>query len=127
MNADEQKSIIERFIRAYNDFDINGMVARMHPNCSFQNVSGQEVTASTTGLAEFRGLADRSKALFSTRCQKAVRYEFEGEKVTLGIAFEGVLRADLPNGMKAGDVLKLEGRSLYEFQDGLIYRLTDYS
>jgi ketosteroid isomerase-like protein len=127
MNTKEQKQIIERFIRAYNDLNVDEMVALMHPDCSFQNISGREITGRTTGLAEFRDLAERSKALFSSRRQKAVRYEFEGEKVTVDIAFEGVLRADLPNGMKAGDVLKLEGRSLYEFQDGLIYRLTDYS
>jgi hypothetical protein len=103
------------------------MVALMHPNCFFQNVSGREVTASTRGLAEFRDLAERSKSLFSSRCQKVVHYEFEEEKVTVGIAFEGMLRADLPNGLKVGDVLKLEGRSVYEFQAGLIYRLIDYS
>jgi hypothetical protein len=52
---------------------------------------------------------------------------FEGEKATVDIAFEGILKADLPSGLKAGDGLKPEGRSVFEFQDGLIYRLIDYS
>ncbi len=101
MKPDEQKGLIERFIGAYNDFDVDRMVAFMHPNCVFQNVSGQEITASTKGLAEFRELAEQSKALFSSRCQNALRFEFQGEKVTVHIAFEGVLKANLPKGLSA--------------------------
>jgi hypothetical protein len=127
MNAAEQKGLIEAFIDAYNSFDVDGMVKLLHQNCLFQNVSGQEITASARGLAEFREPAEKSKALFSSRCQKVLYFESAGAKATVGISFEGILRADLPNGLKAGDVLKLEGRSLYEFQDGLIYRLTDCS
>ena len=127
MEENEPRRIIERFIDAYNRFDVDGMVGLMHPDCLFQNVSGQEITASARGVAEFRELAEKSKALFSSRSQKAIGYEFEGEKVKVDIAFEGVLRADLPNGLKAGDVLRLEGRSVYGFQGGVIYRLTDYS
>jgi hypothetical protein len=44
MNQDEQKRIIERFIDAYNGFDVDGMFAFMHPNCFLQDVSGQENT-----------------------------------------------------------------------------------
>jgi hypothetical protein len=127
MNTDEQQRCIERFMDAYNRFDIDGMVTLLHPNCLFQNVSGQEITASARGLAEFRELAQKSKGLFSSRCQKVLYFESAGARGTVGIAFEGMLRADLPNGLKAGDVLKLEGKSVFEFQDGLIYRLTDYS
>ena len=39
----------------------------------------------------------------------------------------GVLAGDLPNGMKAGEVLRLKGRSVFGFQEGKIYRLTDTS
>ena len=127
MNTDEQQRCIERFMDAYNRFDIDGMVTLLHPNCLFQNVSGQEINATARGLAEFRELAEQSKALFVSRCQKVLYFESAGARATVGIAFEGMLRADLPNGLKAGDVLKLEGKSVFDFQDGLIYRLTDYS
>ena len=127
MNAAQQKRLIERFLDAYNSFDVDGMVKLMHPDCMFQNVSGQEITASARGLAEFRELAEKSKPLFSSRCQKVLYFESAGAKATVGIAFEGMLRSELPNGLRAGDVLKLEGKSVFEFQDGLIYRLTGYS
>ena len=127
MDAQEKRQVIELFLRAYNNFDVDRMAALMHPDCRFQNVSGGEVTASAAGMEEFRELAERSKTFFSSRRQEAGRFEFQGEKVTVSIAFEGTLRAGLPDGLKAGDVLKLAGRSRYEFLDGLIYRLTDYS
>jgi hypothetical protein len=34
---------------------------------------------------------------------------------------------DLPNGLKAGQTLKLKGQSVFRFRDGLIYELIDYS
>ena len=43
------------------------------------------------------------------------------------VAYEGVLASDLPNGMKAGETLRLSGRSEFTFRDGKIYRITDAS
>ena len=58
METKAKKDLIERFVRAYNSFDVNGMMALMHPQCSFQNISGGEVTASAKGLRQFRELAE---------------------------------------------------------------------
>jgi quinolinate synthase len=46
------------------------MIALMHPECSFQNISGGEVTASAKGLRQFRELAETAKTLFSTDRRK---------------------------------------------------------
>lgn len=40
MDLTYKKGVIERYIRAYNDLDIEGMIAWMHPDCSFENRSG---------------------------------------------------------------------------------------
>ena len=127
METRAKKDLIERFVRAYNSFDVDGMLALMHPECSFQNISGGEVTASATGVREFCELAEESKALFSSRSQKITAYEFEQEAVTVDIDYQGVLRVDLPNGPKAGQTLKLKGKSIFTFRDGLIYELIDQS
>jgi hypothetical protein len=37
------------------------------------------------------------------------------------------LASDLPNGMKAGETLRLNGRSEFTFCDGKIYRIKDVS
>ena len=127
MEESEKESLIQRYVRAYNDFDINGMVALLHPDCIFQNVSGGEVNTTTSGIVQFRELAEKSKELFSSRRQTITAYKHDGESVTVEIDYEGVLRVDIPNGLKAGETLKLKGKSVFQFRNGLIYALTDYS
>ena len=127
METKAKKDLIERFVRAYNSFDVDGMMALMHPGCSFQNISGGQVTASASGIRQFRELAEKSKALFSSRSQTITAYQFEQEAVTVDIDYQGVLRVDLPNGLKAGQILKLKGKSVFRFRDGLIYELIDQS
>lgn len=103
------------------------MVALLHPECTFQNVSGEEVNASTSGVPQLRELAEKSKELFSSRCQTITTYKHDGESVTVEIDYEGVLKVDIPNGPKAGETLKLKGKSVFRIRDGLIRGLTDYS
>ena len=127
METKHKKNLIESFICAYNNFDVDGMMALMHPECSFQNISGSHVTASATGVRQFRELAEKSKTLFSSRSQTITAYRFEPDSVTVDIDYKGVLRVDLPNGLKASQTLKLKGKSIFRFRDGLIYELIDES
>jgi ketosteroid isomerase-like protein len=127
MENHDKKSLIERYIRAYNSFDVDGMVALLHPECSFQNISGGQINASAAGISQFRELAEKSKSLFSSRNQTITSYQSKAEIVTVDIDYEGVLRADLPNRLKAGEKIRLKGKSVFKFRDGLIYQLTDYS
>lgn len=127
MTHQAQQQTIERYIAAYNDFDIDGMLAVVHPDVLFRNMSGGEVNAETNGAEAFRQLAEQSKGLFVSRCQKVTRFDIRDEAATVEIDYEGVLAMDLPNGMKAGDILRLQGRSEFEFRDGKLLRITDYS
>ncbi len=127
MPSNRQKEIIERYIEAYNSFDVEAMLQFVHPDVLFKNVAGGEVNATATGIHEFRKLSERAKPFYSARCEQIAGFESAGDTVTVDISFEGVLAVDLPTGMKAGDVQKLRGRSVYEFLDAKIYRITDYS
>ena len=127
MESRVKKDLIDRFVRAYNSFDVDGMLALMHPECSFQNISGGQVTASAAGIRQFRELAETAKSLFSTRSQTITAYKLEQTSVTADIDYQGVLRVDLPDGPKAGHTLKLKGKSIFRFRDGLIYELIDQS
>ena len=127
MNEDSQKAVIESYIAAYNAFDVEGMLAFIHPKVVFKNITGDEVNAQATGVDELRALAEQSKSLFSSRCQEITGFNSVGDAATVDIKFEGVLAADLPNGMKAGDTLRLTGRSEYQFREGKLYRITDFS
>jgi len=121
------RGLIERYVRAYNDFDIDGMVALLHPDCTFQNESGGTVNASTSGIPQIRELAEKSRELFSSRRQVITSFKRDGDAMAVEIDFDAVLKADIPNGPRAGEILKLHGRSVFRIRDGLIHALTDYS
>ena len=125
--ADEQPSVAERFLDAYNTFDVPGMLALLHPNVEFQNVSGGTVTASARGIEEFRALAEHAATLFASRRQTPTAWATDGDDVRVEIDYEGVLAADLGPELRAGDTLRLAGRSTFGFRDGLIARLVDES
>lgn len=127
MDTDEKRALIERYVAAYNSFDVDDMLAVLHPAIEFRNVSGGEVNASASGAEEFRQLAEQSKGLFSSRHQQITGFRADGDTAAVDIRYEGTLASDLPNGMKAGETLRLEGRSEFGFQDGRIDRITDYS
>jgi ketosteroid isomerase-like protein len=127
MDAKEQKAVIESYISAYNNFDVEGMLALVHPNVVFKNVAGGEVNATALGASELREMANQTKALFSARRLVMTGFKSAGDTATVDIVYEGVLAVDLPNGRKAGEVLRLKGRSEFDFRDSKLYRITDYS
>ena len=127
MTEEEKRFLIECFIDAYNNFNIERMMELIHPNIEFTNVSSGKVNASASGERQFRNLAEQAKALFSSRKQSITKFTATGDGATVEIEFNGKLAADLPNGMKAGDMLNLTGSSEFVFSEGKIFRLTDYS
>ncbi len=127
MNTDEKRALIDRYVAAYNSFDVDGMLAVLNPDVEFQNVSGGEINASASGAEEFRRMAEQSQGLFASRHQEITRFRSEGDTAAVDIRYEGVLASDLPNGMRAGETLRLEGRSEFSFRDGRIDRIADYS
>ena len=74
MNEDEKRSLIERYLAVYNAFDIDGMMALIHPDIKFENLSGGEVNATASGAEEFRRLAEQSKGLFTWRKQTVTKF-----------------------------------------------------
>ncbi|UCG88193.1 MAG: nuclear transport factor 2 family protein [Gemmatimonadota bacterium] len=127
MDPVEQRSVIDRYLAAYNAFDIPGMMATIHHDIEFKNISGGVVNATAAGERDFRQLAEQSKGLFSSRNQTIKTFESHEDTAVIEVRYEAVLASDLPNGMKAGETLRLDGRSEFVFRDGRIYRLVDYS
>ncbi len=125
MNQDEKRTAIERYLAAYNAFDIDGIMSVIHDDIHFKNVSGGEVNATASGADEFRTLTEQSRKLFSFRQQTMTSFDMKDDQVWIGIDYEGVLASDLPNGMKAGETLRLKGRTEFAFRDGKIDRITD--
>jgi ketosteroid isomerase-like protein len=127
LDTDRTKALIEQFLGAYNRFEIDGMMELVDPEIEFRNVSGGDVDTAAIGQDEFRELAEQSAFLFSSRKQTPTNFLAEGEAVSVDIDFVGTLATDIPDGMKAGEELRVTGRSEFVFRDDKIFRLTDYS
>ncbi len=127
MNPTSTQIIIENYIEAYNNFDVDGMLLHMHPEVVFENIANGEVTLEVKGIENFRAQAEEAKRYFTKREQKISSLSLNGEVAEVQIAYEAVLAIDLPNGLKAGDMLALEGKSVFTFADGKIIRLQDFS
>ncbi len=127
MSPSEIRALVDHYIDAYNRKDIDDMLIGIHPQVEFKNISAGVVNARTNGIVELRALAQQSLSLFSERNQKIESFELQGSVAVATIAFRAVVAADLPNGLKKGQVLNLSGRSEFEFQDGTISKITDIS
>jgi hypothetical protein len=86
-----------------------------------------ECYLATSGAGDFRLLAEKSSELFRSRKQKILTFWSNADQASIAVVFEGVLASDLPYGVKAGETLRLNGRSEFTFCDGKIYRIKDVS
>ena len=121
------KALIQQYLAAYTAFDIPGMLALLAPDVVFENYTSDQLTASAQGIEEFRTLAEQSRGLFAEREQQLTALREWPERAVAGIAFRGVLAADIPGGPQAGSMIELDGKSEFEFRDGCITRIVDRS
>ena len=127
MKQQEMKDIIDKYINAYNLFDIAGMLEYMHDDVEFKNISGGKINLTTNGINELRSAAEQAKSIFESRYQKINKYNFENDTASIEIEYEGVLSKDILNGLKSGERIKLKGKSIFKFKDDKIVSLWDYS
>ncbi|QJQ95128.1 MULTISPECIES: nuclear transport factor 2 family protein [Halomonadaceae] len=128
MDDEKHKQIlIEKYLSAYNSFDIDRMLATLHDEIEFRNVSGGVINAHASGKEQFRRLAEHGKTLFLSRQLTVRGYDLEAEPATVNIHFRGSLAFDIPEGASKGETMEMEGRSEFSFQDGLIRKIVDIS
>lgn len=113
-----KKRVIENYVDAYNDFDIENMLKDMDERVVFRNISGGTVNLQTNGIDEFRKQAESAKELFSQREQKITGLKFGESQAEAEISYRGTLAVDLPEGLKAGSEIVLDGKSIFRFTAG---------
>lgn len=123
----EMRELIQRYVDAYNRFDVEGMLATLAPDVSFENISAGQVSAASQGRDEFRRLAEQAAALFAKRRQVITAWTFRPASVVVAIAWRGMFAVDVPDGPRAGTELVLEGESEFEFVGERISRIVDRS
>ncbi len=122
-----RKAVIERYLAAYNAFDIDGMLAVLAPDLRFENVAGVTVNAEANGIDAFRSLAEEGRRLFSARAQQLSGLAFDGDTAYADIDWRGTFAVDVPDGPRAGTTLALKGRSEFTFAGERIAKLVDRS
>ena len=128
MTEAERKTLVENYIRAYNRFDIAGMLENLDEKIVFKNISSGELTLELEGLDAFRKQAEYSASLFSEREQTIEKFVFtEEEDCEINIDYQAKLAADLPNGLRAGEEINLKGKSKFRFFGGKIIEIQDIS
>jgi predicted ester cyclase len=127
MNDTDRQHLIERYIAAYNSFDIDGMAAVLRPDVRFDNFADNVKSHETAGIAAFRTLALSSAALFSRRRQTIMALEFDPDKVIATIAFSGTVAHDIPGGPAAGAEVAMAGSSTFTFDEQAIATIVDRS
>ena len=124
---EDKENIVKNYVNAYNNFDVNEMMADMDQSIVFENVANGKVNMTLNGLDEFKAQAEEGKNLFSSRQQTIKGFTHTNEQTEIEIAYHAVLAIDLPNGMKKGDELNLSGRSIFKFSGDKIVKITDIS
>ena len=123
----QQEQVIQKYIDAYNAFDVDGMLKLLSPDVRFENWSGVHLTAEASGIDEFRQLAEQAKTMFSEREQRITAIKQGADSVIVSIAYRGQLAVDIPDGPRAGTVLDLNGESEFAFDVHLISKIVDRS
>ncbi|QDA60515.1 nuclear transport factor 2 family protein [Hymenobacter jejuensis] len=127
METPDLKQVVEAYVEAYNRFDVDGMVAHLHDDVVFRNISNGEVNLTTTGKERFRQQAEQATQYFSQREQRVADWKMADNQVEMSIDYTAVVAIDLPNGLKPGDTLHLLGTSIFRFEDGRIILIEDIS
>jgi hypothetical protein len=119
------QKVIENYIQAYNQFDIEGMLTDLHEDVVFENISEGILTLRTEGIEEFRTQAEKAMNCFSQREQIIRNWDIQLDKVVIDIDYKATLATDLPNGMKQGDILQISGQSEFVFEEDKIIKIVD--
>ena len=125
MTEQQARELIENYLEAYNLFEVGDMLACLHPDVAFENVSDGVVTHQTEGKAAFEVQANQATTLFMERNQHMLAFRFQNDHAEADIQFFAITAVDWPDSWKAGTILELTGQSVFTFRDSLIASIRD--
>ncbi|WP_114939959.1 nuclear transport factor 2 family protein [Mucilaginibacter endophyticus] len=123
----QRELIISNYVKAYNNFDVEGMLKDLAPTVKFENVSNGDVNMELDGIEAFRNQAEQAVRLFERREQIIRSFKHTGNKTEIEIDYNAIIAIDLPNGLKKGDELNLKGHSIFTFEGDKIVGIMDIS
>jgi len=127
MDNSTRETLIQGYIQAYNDVDVDKMMSYLDDDVHFVNIANGEINLSLIGRRAFWDQARQAADFFSQRTQTVVSYDHRTEETEIDVEYHAVLAVDLPNGLQRGQVLNMKGKSIFWFKDEKIGALTDMS
>lgn len=118
--------IIFKYVEAYNQMDVENMIADFDYEIVFLNIMNGEKSMELHGIEEFKKQALEALSYFSEREQFVETMTHSHRSTEIVINYRAITAMDSPNGLKKGGEINLKGKSIFEFStDGKIIRLTD--
>ena len=124
---DSVPTIVARYIDAYNRMNVQAMLDCLSGDVRFINRSNGEVTNETHGIEAFRALAEQGVELFAEREQTILDCIAIEDRAAVRIGYRAKVKADLPNGWKAGQEIEMTGTSFFVISEGKISEVIDAS
>ncbi len=121
----DYKKIVQNYIAAYNNFDIEGMVSNLHRDVTFKNISEGKITLQLVGKKAFLIQATEAKKLFKQREMKILKELYNDNVVEVEIEFTGTFHPHFFDDSK--NSISIKGRSIFSFKDGKIISIEDIS
>ncbi|UHG89779.1 nuclear transport factor 2 family protein [Spirosoma oryzicola] len=118
---------IQAYINAYNAKDIPALLALLDDQIFFENISNSSGITQTTSKQAFEQLALQSADYVAERKQVVRFMVVSATAAAVEIDYSATLATDLPNGLKAGDTIRLRGVSIFEMKHKKFTRISDYS
>ncbi|RRN77383.1 nuclear transport factor 2 family protein [Pseudoxanthomonas sp. SGD-10] len=123
-----REDIIKEYIEAYNVFDTEKMVEDFDEDIVFENISNGELNLAVNGIEDFKSQANQAKNYFESRTQTIKSFKHTADTTEVEIDYYAILAANFPNGLKEGDELRLQGKSIFEFNEkNKIVKIVDIS
>lgn len=117
---------IFKYVEAYNEMNVENMIADFADGIIFINITNGEKTMELQGIEEFKKQAIEALSYFSERQQSIESMTHTHNSTEIVINYTAIAAMDFPNGLKKGEEINLQGKSIFEFlADGKIVRLTD--
>jgi hypothetical protein len=113
VNRVDREKIIQNYMDGYNAFDVDKMVADFDDRIIFLNIQDGAITLSLEGVEAFRLQAEIAKSYFTTRQQTIRSFTHTNDTTEVALEYKAVLATDFPNGMKQGQELQLNGKSVF--------------
>lgn len=127
MKEKRMKKIIDEYLRAYNNFNVENMIKDVHEDIVFRNIANGEVNLELKGKEALKNQAEQAVNLFKKRKMNITEQKCENNVVENIIDFTGILAVDIPDGPKEGEIIKLKGKSVFQFEKGKIILIEDIS